>query len=114
MDSFEINKIIAAVLITVLIVFGIGKISDFMFKVERPSVAAYKVEATDVNGIVSSASTEGDLDISALLALGSIDHGQPPSRRPAERGETSLRRAAPRGAAGRAAGRAAAVRDTHR
>ena len=48
MDSFEINKIIAAIIITVLIVFGIGKISDFMFKVEQPSVAAYKVEATDV------------------------------------------------------------------
>ena len=69
MDSFEINKIIAAIIITVLIVFGIGKISDFMFKVEQPSVAAYKVEATDVDGLVSSASTESDVDISALLAL---------------------------------------------
>ena len=76
MDSFEINKIIAAVIITVLIVFGIGKISDFMFKVDQPSVAAYKVEATDVDGLVSSASTESDVDISALLALGSVDHGQ--------------------------------------
>ena len=33
MDSFEINKIIAAILVTVLIVLGIGKISDFMFHV---------------------------------------------------------------------------------
>ena len=76
MDSFEINKIIAAVLITVLIVFGIGKISDLMFKVDQPSVAAYKVEATDEDGLVSLASTESDVDISALLALGNVDHGQ--------------------------------------
>ena len=27
--GFEINKLIAAVLVTVLVVFGIGKISDF-------------------------------------------------------------------------------------
>ena len=76
MDSFEINKIIAAIIITVLIVFGIGKISDFMFKVEQPAVAAYKVEATDVDGLASSATTESDVDISTLLALGNVDHGQ--------------------------------------
>ena len=44
MDSFEINKIIAAVLVTVLIVFGIGKISDIIFHVEAPNVPGYKVE----------------------------------------------------------------------
>ena len=44
MDSFEINKIIAAVLVTVLIVFGIGKISDIIFHVEAPKVQGYKVE----------------------------------------------------------------------
>ena len=42
MDSFEINKIIAAVLVTVLIVLGIGKISDLMFNVDKPTVAAFK------------------------------------------------------------------------
>ena len=31
MDSFELNKIIAAVLMTVLIVIGINKISDAIF-----------------------------------------------------------------------------------
>ena len=76
MDSLEINKIIAAVLVTVVIVLGISKISDYMFKIDKPSVAAYKVEATDQEGIVSQASTESSVDISALLALGSVDHGQ--------------------------------------
>ena len=76
MDSFEVNKIIAAVIITVLIVLGIGKVSDFMFNVEKPSVAAYKVEPTNDDGKVNLASTESDTDISALLSLGSVDHGQ--------------------------------------
>lgn len=75
MDSFEINKIIAAILVTVLIVFGISKISDFMFKIDKPSVVAYKVEATD-DGEISLASTESNVDISALLAVGNIEHGQ--------------------------------------
>ena len=44
MDSFEVNKIIAAVLVTVLLVFGIGKISDIIFHVEKPNVQGYKVE----------------------------------------------------------------------
>ena len=44
MDSFEINKIIAAVLVTILLVFGIEKISDIVFHVEKPAVEGYKVE----------------------------------------------------------------------
>ena len=45
MDSFEINKIIAAILVTVVVVLGIGKISDYLFNIDKLSVAAYKVEA---------------------------------------------------------------------
>ena len=44
MDSFEVNKIIAAVLLIALIVIGIGKISDMAFHVEKPEKSAYKVE----------------------------------------------------------------------
>ena len=75
MDSFEINKIVAAVLVTILVVLGIGKISDLMFKVDKLSVAAYKVDPVD-DGQVNLASTESDVDISALLALGNVEHGQ--------------------------------------
>ena len=35
MDSFEINKIIAAVLLTVLIIIGIGKFTDALFHVKN-------------------------------------------------------------------------------
>ena len=43
MDSFEINKILATVLVVFLVVFGIGKISDLVFHVEKPNTSAYIV-----------------------------------------------------------------------
>ena len=51
MNSFELNKIIAAVVITVLIVIGIGKISDVIYHMDS-DVVAYKVEAPE--GSISS------------------------------------------------------------
>ena len=48
MDSFEINKIIAAVLLTALIIIGIGKFADVLFHVEKPKVSAYKVEGLEL------------------------------------------------------------------
>ena len=44
MDSFEINKIFAAIIVTVLLVLGINKVSDVIFHVEKPNVEGYKVE----------------------------------------------------------------------
>ena len=75
MDSFEINKIIAVVLVVFLIVFGIGKISDLAFHVEKPKTAAYKVEVSNSANKQDSKTNEL-VDISALLAMGSIEHGQ--------------------------------------
>ena len=43
MDSFEINKIIGAVLLVALLVIGLGKISNMVFKVNKPEKAGYKV-----------------------------------------------------------------------
>ena len=75
MDSFEINKIIAAILVTVLLVFGIGKISEIIFHTEKPDVQGYKVEIK-VDTSADQEKTENQIDISALLALGDIDHGK--------------------------------------
>tara|TARA_Y100000992_G_scaffold224682_1_gene156423 strand:- start:519 stop:1049 length:531 start_codon:yes stop_codon:yes gene_type:complete len=75
MNSFEINKLITAILVTVLIVFGIGKVSDIIFKVKTPELQGYKVEInTAVDDSLSS--TESQIDISALLAMGSSEHGK--------------------------------------
>jgi len=76
MDSFEVNKIIAAVLVTVLLVFGIGKISDLLFHIEKPKVQGYKVEIKVGDATAVQASAESQVDISALLAQGNIDLGK--------------------------------------
>ena len=75
MDSFEINKIVAALIVVFLLVFGIGKISDIVFHVEKPTSSTYKVEMNTATSSKDS-DTAQSIDISALLALGTVDHGQ--------------------------------------
>ena len=75
MDGFEINKIVAAIILGVLLVFGVGKFTDFLFFVEKPTQPAYVVEAPVVKVSGSSSSSES-LDIAKLLAMGTIEHGQ--------------------------------------
>ena len=80
MDSFEINKIIAAVLLTALIVIGIGKFADVIFYVEKPKESAYKIEGSETTILSSSQSLEKKIvekvDIGQLLALGDLAHGE--------------------------------------
>ena len=81
MDSFEINKIIAAVLLTVLIIIGIGKFTDILFHIEKPKESAYKIEGLEVASTsTSNAETETKaveaVDIKALLAMGDLGHGE--------------------------------------
>ena len=76
MDSFEINKIIAAVLVTILLIFGIEKISDIVFHVEKPAVEGYKVEVKLASTSSTEENSESQVDISALLALGNIEDGK--------------------------------------
>ena len=81
MDSFEINKIIAAILLTALIVIGIGKIVDVLFYVEKPKLSAYKVEGIDSAGSTQEVSANTAkvveaLDIKTLLAMGDVAHGE--------------------------------------
>jgi len=73
--GFEINKIIVAVLVTILVVFGIGKVSDLIFQTEK-NVVAYKVEVSTENTTATAVSSETSVDISALLAMGDVEHGK--------------------------------------
>ena len=77
MDSFEINKIVAAVLMVALIVIGIGKLSDVIFYVEKPDEPGYSVEV-ESSAVSTSTATKDEekIDIAALLALGDIAHGE--------------------------------------
>ena len=78
MDSFEINKIVAAILMVALLVIGIDKISDIVFYVEKPKTPGYVVEVEQV--AISSDSeikkSEEIVDIAALMVLGEISHGE--------------------------------------
>ena len=79
MDSFEINKIVAAILMVALLIIGIGKISDVIFYVEKPKTPAYLVEveqasATDTQS--NSETAEEKIDIAALMAMGDLATGE--------------------------------------
>ena len=80
MDSFEINKIIASILLVALLIIGISKISNIIFKVNKLDSSAYKVELPDDGAKqISEENTmkaDDKVDISALMALGDIAHGE--------------------------------------
>jgi cytochrome c len=78
MDSFEINKIIAAVLMVALLIIGIGKISNIVFHVEKPKTPGYAVEVEQVVQASTSVAetTDDKVDIAALMALGDVVSGE--------------------------------------
>ena len=80
MDSFEFNKIAAAVLITALLLIGIKEIGNSIFKNEKLEQSAYKVE-----GLEKTTKSEKDVPkkieaslqpIAPMLATASIDEGK--------------------------------------
>ena len=77
MDSFEINKIVAAVLMVALLIIGIGKLSDVIFHVEKPKSPGYSVELENVKTISTSEKVvEDKVDIAALMAMGDVALGE--------------------------------------
>ena len=78
MDSFEINKIVAAVLMVALLVIGIGKLSNVIFHVEKPNTPGYKIEVEQATTVSSSSKTAvvEEIDIAALMAMGDIALGE--------------------------------------
>ena len=78
MDSFELNKIIAAVLMVALLIIGIGKISDIIFHVEKPKTPGY---AVDVEQVITASTkkletVDEKIDIAALMAMGDLAIGE--------------------------------------
>ena len=79
MNSFEINKIIMAIILTVVIVLGVNKLADVVYNVKVPEDVTYKVaKATETKEISKddNEKTKSGNDIKALLNLGSIDRGK--------------------------------------
>ena len=78
MDSFEINKIVAAVLMVALLVIGIGKVSEIVFHVEKPKTPGYSVE---VDAVIKTSATNAEeveqkVDIAALMSMGDVASGE--------------------------------------
>ena len=69
---YEFQKIITSIVIVVLVVFGIGKISDLLFKTET-NVVAYKVEVQEKE---VSGSDAVSFDLASFVSLGDVEHGK--------------------------------------
>ena len=78
MDSFEINKIVAAVMMVALLVIGIGKVSEIVFHVEKPETPGYSVEVDVVTNAsaASAEEVEEKVDIAALMSMGDVASGE--------------------------------------
>ena len=78
MDSFEINKIVAAVLMVALLIIGIGKLSNIIFHVEKPKTPGYAIEVEQITTVSSTSkkAVEEKVDIAALMAMGDITLGE--------------------------------------
>ena len=78
MDSFELNKIIAAILMVALLVIGLGKIADGVFHVKKPKNPGYRIEVASQVSSETSLTTElvEKIDITVVMALGDITNGE--------------------------------------
>jgi cytochrome c len=79
MYGFEINKIIAAIILTIVIILSINKLADVVYNVKVPEDATYKVTKTTETKEISKDGNEkakNGNDIKVFLDQGSIDHGK--------------------------------------
>ena len=78
MDSFELNKIIAAILMVALLVIGLGKVADTIFHVKKPKSPGYQVEVENQVGSNTTQITENveKINIAAVMALGDVVSGE--------------------------------------
>ena len=78
MDSFEVNKIIAAILMVALLVIGLGKIADGVFHVKKPKNPGYQVEVEKQLISSTSKTTKAveKIDIAVIMALGDVTSGE--------------------------------------
>ena len=76
MDSFEFNKIAAAVLVTILLVIGIKEVAHVIFHVEKPKQSAYKIEGVETKANTGSVTLKKEVQLSPItpmLASASIE-----------------------------------------
>jgi cytochrome c len=79
MDSLEINKIVACILVVALVIIGLSNLTEILYEVEKPEVAHYVIEGIDdevetADASISETAVE-ETPIQILLASASVDKG---------------------------------------
>ncbi|VAW16494.1 membrane c-type cytochrome cy [hydrothermal vent metagenome] len=77
MNMFELNKIVGALLGTILLIMGLGIIADFLYAPSKPEIPGYKVELPDEqdSAPVETAEAEPQMTLAAMLAAGDASKG---------------------------------------
>ncbi len=77
MDSFEINKIVGAILLALLVLFGTKTMSNIMFKAHKPEKPGYVVEvAGTADEGAGKAAEVKQVSFATILAQASADKGK--------------------------------------
>ena len=77
MDSFEINKIVGAVLLALLVLFGTKTMSNIMFKADKPEKPGYVVEvAGTADQDAGKADEVKQVSFATILAQASAEKGK--------------------------------------
>ena len=76
MNSFELNKILGAILGTCLITLALNIGAGAIFAPEKPAKPGFAIAAKETNAAEPSAKKEPEQPIEALLATASIERGQ--------------------------------------
>ncbi len=76
MDSFEFNKIAGAVLFSLLVVMGLGVLSDTVFHVAAPEKPGYVVEVAEADTGAATQEVAEETPLAQLLAAADVAKGQ--------------------------------------
>ncbi|MDP2618972.1 MAG: cytochrome c family protein [Hyphomicrobiales bacterium] len=76
LDAFELNKIIGAVLFALLLMLGIGVVSDTIFDVEAPETPGYAIEAAEEAPAQKPTEAAAVAPIGERLAAASAEKGE--------------------------------------
>lgn len=79
MDSFELNKMIGAVLFCLLIIMGVNQFGNILVSPKKLAEPAYKIEVAEEApkaGAAAAKQEEADPPIATLLASANVDAGK--------------------------------------
>jgi len=81
MDGFELNKIVGALLGSVLVIMLISFVAELIYHVEEPEVAGYSIEVPEAEVADAGAEEEEMVSVLDLLATADVAAGESAVRR---------------------------------